>query len=76
MITNILKYSTRLSQILRNPQVDSYRNTHNSAMHYIINTNGMHIGIYQCERDECKLLLSSLMHFEAMRIIVISVNGP
>ena len=45
-------------------------------MHYIINTNGMHIGIYQCEHDECKLLLSSLMRFEAMHIIVISVNGP
>ena len=38
--------------------------------HYIINTNGMRIGIYQCEYDECELLLSSLMRFDAMRIIV------
>ena len=39
-------------------------------MRYIIDANGMRIGIYQCERDECELLLNSLMRFDAMRIIV------
>ena len=55
---------------MQNPQVDSYRNMRNNTMCYIIDVNGMRIGIYQSERDECKLLLSGLMRFDAMRITV------
>ena len=40
----------------------------NNAMRYIIINSEMRVRIYQCERNECELLQTSLMHFDVMRM--------